>query len=467
MVEISNLGNGKDWSWDDLLPFFKASETMVPPKSSDWAKEHGATFDPAFHGRSGPIRRGFVTWLGESHVPFFKSMNSLGVPTNPDSCSGYNIGVFTLATSIDPETSTRSSPASAYYRPNSRRIRLIDGAKVRKVILVPSTHGTYTAREVEFEKAGRIQRLSAGKEIVLCAGAYENPKILELSGMGNPQHLRALGITPLVDLPGVGENLQDHILIPSSFQLKPGIITGDNLTDPEFARGELVRYKQEGTGQYSSIHSAFSLIPFNRAVSSEKAGEILDLAQSAKCLHAIDYRLQNGQDILHSLQKKWYLDPRQGIFEGHVHARSSDPSDPPKIDPKYLSNKADLQLLIEAVRFAHRVARTEPLASMIVAEADPGPRVLCDDAALSEYIKTNFETAHHPLGTAAMMPRTCGGVVGPDLRVYGCNNLRIADASIIPIQLSAHLQATLYAIGEKAASMILRQHNHQHKRSKL
>lgn len=88
--EISaTLGNGKDWTWDDLLPHFKASETIIAPESQSWAKEHGATFDPSFHGSSGPLKRGFVPWLGESHVPFFKALNNLGVPTNPDSVRVY------------------------------------------------------------------------------------------------------------------------------------------------------------------------------------------------------------------------------------------------------------------------------------------------------------------------------------------------------------------------------------------
>lgn len=86
LSEISDtLGNGKDWRWDDLLPHFKASETVIAPESQAWATEHGATFNPAFHGSSGPLRRGFVPWLGESHVPFFRALNNLGVPTNSDS----------------------------------------------------------------------------------------------------------------------------------------------------------------------------------------------------------------------------------------------------------------------------------------------------------------------------------------------------------------------------------------------
>lgn len=146
------------------------------------------------------------------------------------------------------------------------------------------------------------------------------------------------------------------------------------------------------------------------------------------------------------------------------HASSADPSSPPTIDPGYFSNKADLQVMAQAVRFARKVVQTEPLASLVVAPTDPSPETLDDDAELEKYIKTTLETAHHPTGTAAMMPRNMGGawsmlsnaptmnstheipnapskgVAGPDLRVYGCANLRIADASIIPIQLSAHPQ---------------------------
>ncbi|KIO26242.1 GMC oxidoreductase, partial [Tulasnella calospora MUT 4182] len=498
--EISEtLGNGKDWGWDDLLPHFKASETVIAPDSKAWAQEHGATFDPAFHGSSGPLRRGFVPWLGDSHVPFFKALNNLGVPTNSDSCNGNNVGVFTLATSIDPSTSKRNSSEAAYYTWQSEKIQLIDRALVHKVILGSSSEGnspfqnTSVAVGVQYERNGRVEVLRASKEVVICAGAYETPKILELSGVGDPKRLQRLGVKPLIHLPGVGENLQDHLLVPLSFELKPGIVTGDMLLDPDFAAKELELYKETGKGQYASIHSAFSLLPIAAAVPAERAKKILD--DAIKGIEAASYsdpKVRKGQDVLYGIQKKWYTDPNHGSLEfmhvpqfcavlsskpkpntpylsilslvmhpfsrGCVHTSSSDPKRPPTIDPGYLTNRADLQLMMAAVRFAAHLSRTEPLAPMIVAQTDPLPAVLQDDAALEDYIKRNFETAHHPIGTASMMPREHGGVVGPDLKVYGVANLRVADASILPIQLSSHPQATLYAVGEKAASMILRDH---------
>ncbi|KAG8945692.1 hypothetical protein FRC03_001668 [Tulasnella sp. 419] len=237
---IANLGNGIDWSWDNLLPYFKRSETVIEPPSREWATEHGATFDKTYHGNSGPLKRGFVPWLGESHVPFFKAMNNLGVPTNHDSCSGNNLGVFTLATSIDPDKGTRVSSAVAYFEPNSHRINLIDQAHVQKILLERDERtGLQKAIGVEYERDGKIVSIGASKEVVISAGAYETPKILELSGIGDQQRLEKLGIRPKVHLPGVGENLQDHLLVPSSFEMKKGYVTGDYLSDPEYAANEL------------------------------------------------------------------------------------------------------------------------------------------------------------------------------------------------------------------------------------
>ncbi|KAG8861966.1 hypothetical protein FRB96_002409 [Tulasnella sp. 330] len=489
---IAKLNNTTDWSWDDLLPYFKSCETIVPPTSDTWAQENHATFDPAFHGQSGPLRRGFVPWLGESHVPFFKAMNNLGVPTNHDSNLTAKLlftGKWPLAC-FAPVPDSRLYFAQAHFKLRPDNILLIQGAHVRRILFHPpsTTDGSSgrTAGGVQFEQMGKALTISATREVILCAGAYETPKILELSGIGDRIHLTYIGVETVIDLPGVGENLQDHLLVPTSAELKPGIVSGDCLQDPEFAKKEMQIYKETGGGQYSSIHSAFSLLQPQLVMPDEKANQILALshADGSSSLKHVDPKIQQGMKVLYDLQSKWYADTQHGQFEfmhvpqfctmaassakektpylsilavymrpfsrGRVHASSSDPSSPPTIDPCYFSNKADLQLMIQAVRFARKVVQTEPLASLVVTPTDPSTEVLGDDAELEKYIKTTLETAHHPMGTAAMMPREIGGVVGPDLRVHGCTNLRVADASIIPIQLSAHPQATLYAVGEKA-----------------
>ncbi|KAG9010115.1 hypothetical protein FRB93_004777 [Tulasnella sp. JGI-2019a] len=490
---IANLNDGTDWSWDDLLPYFKACETVVAPKSDAWARENNATFDPVFHGQSGPLRRGFVPWLGESHIPFLKSMNNLGVPTNLDSCSGNNLGVFTLATSIDPSTARRNSSARAHFRIKPENVTLFQGAHVRKITFKSASNGsTRIAKAVEFEQNGEIKIVAASIEVILCAGSYETPKILELSGIGDPDRLAKIGVETLIDLPGVGENLQDHLLVPTSAELRADIVSGDYLSDPDFAKKEMQIYKDTRGGQYSSIHSAFSLLQPQLVMPNDKAEEILATARAdaSSSLKLINPRIRHGVQSLYDLQSKWYADAQHGQFEfmhvpqfcthaasspkdktpylsilavymrpfsrGRVHAISPDPSIPPNIDPCYFSNKADLHLMAQAVRFARKIVQAPPLSSIVVATTDPSTETLDDDAKLENYIKDTLESAHHPTGTAAMMPRELGGVVASDLRVYGCTNLRVADASVIPIQISAHPQATLYAIGEKASAMILR-----------
>lgn len=245
------------------------------------------------------------------------------------------------------------------------------------------------------------------------------------------------------------------------------------------------------------MHSAFSLLQPQLVMSDTIAKDILKSAHvdAASSLEVVNPRVRGGVQALYDLQSRWYADAKHGQFEfmhvpqfctqlassakpstpylsvlavymrpfsrGRAHATCSDPHSPPLIDPAYCSNKADMQLLLESVRFARKIVNTEPLASLVVASTDPSPEVLNDDVLLEEYVKKTFETAHHPLGTAAMMPRELGGVVDTELRVYDVGSLRVADASVIPVQLSAHPQATLYAIGEKVSAMILKARSDQ------
>ncbi|CAE6487067.1 unnamed protein product [Rhizoctonia solani] len=482
LVELGNPG----WGWDDWVPYFSKSETVHPPHDEEWAHENAATIEPELSGTTGPLQRSFAPWLGDTHVPFLKSLERIGVKPNPKANTGYNIGSFTVTTSVDPKTSQRSSSTTTYFEPNAgrRNLHVLTGATVNRVLLrLAGSHGQYRATGAEFIHSRRSYQVGATKEVIVCAGAYLSPVILERSGIGCSKRLQSLGISDLVDLPGVGENLQDHLVVPASYELKDkNTITGDLLRDPEFITQELERYRCEGGGMLASIHSAFSMIPLRTFASDDIINKLDSM------LNRLENDASNsGQKKLLKIQRKWLKDPKRGQLEimhvpefctleasrpaengryvsflnvlmqpvsrGSVHASSSNPLRAPVIDPRYYHDRFDLEMMVAGLKYTQKLANTEPLASLIQRPVDPRPDQM-NGPELEEYAKNLLESAHHPVGSNSMMPREDGGVVDPRLRVYGVANLRVADGSIFPLSMSCHPQATLYALGEKASDMI-------------
>ncbi|KAG8735780.1 hypothetical protein FRC12_017925 [Ceratobasidium sp. 428] len=207
---LQELGN-PGWGWDDWVPYFRRSETLHPPRNDTWALENAATFEPDISGTNGPLQRSFVPWLGDTHIPFIKSLEKLGLRANPRANAGHNIGTFTVTATVDPKNSQRSCATTAYFEPNADRhnLHVLLGAHADRVILRrPAATTLYEASGVEFVHSSTRHRVFATREVVVSAGAYLSPAILERSGIGCPKRLRASNIAPLVDLPGVGENLQ-------------------------------------------------------------------------------------------------------------------------------------------------------------------------------------------------------------------------------------------------------------------
>ncbi|KAG8682376.1 hypothetical protein FRC09_016815, partial [Ceratobasidium sp. 395] len=407
--------------------------------------------------------------------------NDLSFHANPRANAGHNIGAFTVTATVDPKNSQRSCATTAYFEPNANRhnLHVLLGAHADRVILRrPAAATLYEASGVEFVHSSTRHRVFAAREVVVSAGAYLSPAILERSGIGCPKRLRASNIAPLVDLPGVGENLQDHLLVPSSFELKDNTtITGDLVRNAEFSAHELERYKRHGGGMYASIHSAFSMLPLQSFMSPGLMNKAVSSIQES-----IKNASTSGQRKLLEIQHKWFEDPNRGQLEimhvpefctfdasqpkqdgryvsllsvimqplsrGSVHVPSSDPLQPPNIDPRYYNNPVDLDLMTESLKYVQKLANTQPLSSFISKPVDPTPEQL-NGAKLESYARGLLESAHHPVGTASMLPRKDGGVVDSALRVYGVQNLRVADSSIFPLSMSSHPQATLYALGEK------------------
>ncbi|KAF8548623.1 alcohol oxidase [Imleria badia] len=471
------------WDWNTIRNAVNAAEAWTPP--SDYAKLHNADNVAHNHGRHGYVKTTAYSYYYDLVQPFFSTMNKLGVMTNCSEASGDLIGIWTYTASVNPQTNTRSYSTNAYYdRVSSQpNIVCLTGVYVSRVVMSDSKDGVSRALGVEFYSAGQLFSASVRCEVILSAGALQTPQILELSGIGNPNILRKLGIPLKVDLPGVGENFQDHFTVTLGAELHRHHVTVDDLSSEQFAQERLQEYRETRRGMFSSTLSTLVFIPTSTFVPADKM---------KRMLAALDSALQ-VPEIKNSPYKQWYELQRawlenDGVAQleiilfpsythvgctkenakhytmsvflqhawsrGTVHATSTSIFDPPAIDPATLDSPGDIdmEMLLAAVKYAFKVMQTGALGDLTAKIVEPLPT--WSDEQLREYIRAMVKSALHPIGTAAMLPRSANGVVDDELKVYGTANVRVADASIFPIHLGTHPQATLYGVAHRAADII-------------
>lgn len=500
--EWEALGN-QGWGWDSLGPYFRKFHTLVPPDAK--LREHVGInwIDDRVTATSGPIQASFTDSpenpLGKAWVQAFENLGG-GITADP--FSGHSTGAFSCPASVDPATKTRSYSASAYYAPAAQRpnLDLLTGANAREVVLEGST-----ARAVVFTDADGEHQVKAKREVILAAGAFQTPKLLELSGIGDKSLLQKLGIACKVDSPGVGENLQDHLMTGVSFEVADGVMTGDPLVRQEpgvlelfmkmyeehragpLASGALMSYaftpiladaiEKLDAGAQKSLEQAIKDLQNNNdpstSANQRSAAQYLTKLLQAKtestgALFAlpVQVNLHNGPK-----QIGMTTNPVQGNYlsigaalvhplsRGSSHITSADPSSPPAIDPRYLSHPFDAEVYARHLMAVEALAATEPLAALLKPggrRAQPGPggaRVDTVERA-KEYIRATALSNNHPVGTCCMAPREKGGVVDAELKVYGVEGLRVVDSSVMPLIPQANTQTTVYAVAEKAADLI-------------
>ncbi|KAF3922797.1 hypothetical protein AA313_de0207849 [Arthrobotrys entomopaga] len=484
------LGN-KGWGWDRLQPYFRKAETFFLP-TADLKEKHKLDYDTEKHGSHGPIHTSYSKEHGDHHKYWQETLQNLGVERRP-AFDGSNVGVWTGLTSVNPKTIKRSYAASEYYLPVASRenLHVICDSIVREVILEKSNE-QMVATAVRFECNGVEYVAKADSEVIISCGSVQSPLILELSGVGNPDVLKAANIEVKVENRNVGENLQDRLMVAMVYEINSDIPNADDLrSDPKASSVADKEYEEYKTGLRTILPCSFTYLPLNKFMSQ---AEILDLASRANGSQAncdslrdqILVRKMKSEKPLGQMEfvfdaRNWYpvfksedgkrygtmLQMLQYPFStGNLHIpprpagkERTTSDDKPVIDPRYYQEDGSIDHIVMAagLKFGDRITKTNPLSNFVKRRVWPPAMNLEEEEDFFEYVKQHTISDWHPTGTCAMggyLGRKYG-VVDERLKVYGTANLRCIDASIMPIQISCHPQATVYAIAEKGVDMIL------------
>src|SRR5262245_18593296 len=417
----------RGWSYAEVLPYFRRCET--------W--QDGENF---WRGGAGPIGVEWARTRDPLYEAWIAAARAAGFPVTDDYNGGQPEGFGCSQYSI--RNGRRSSAATAYLRPARARknLTVATGVQATRVLL----KGT-RAVGVEYGQKGALTRVEAAREVILAAGAFNTPQLLMLSGIGPADHLRATGITPVVDLP-VGRNLQDHLAVFINFS-RPAAGPFRAAMRLDRMTLAMIRAYLFGTGPGTVVPGGLHAFVKTRP----------DLA-----VPDIEFMFRGAPPDAHlwfPLVRPVYADGfaiRPTLLHpdsrGAVLLRSAHPRDPPRIVGNFLSAPNDLPRLREGFRRARDVAAQQPLDPFRGPETAPGPEAR-GDADIDRYIRSTAITAHHPAGTS---PMGIGpdSVLDPDLKVRGIERLRVADASAMPDLVSAHINACVLMMAEKAADLI-------------
>ncbi|KAI8309181.1 Dehydrogenase citC [Colletotrichum sp. SAR11_59] len=464
------LGNA-GWNWETMIAAMKKSENFTGINTDTYGSE-GV-------GDSGPVKAVINRIIPEHQETWIPTMNTLGIKTNLESLGGNPLGVMYQPSSIDATHYNRSYSANAYIPIAGSNLEILSDTTVVKVNL-EQVGDELQATGVTLQDGTVI---AANKEVILSAGSIQSPGLLELSGIGQASVLNSSGIAQVIDLPGVGENLQDHLRIQSSYQLKPEYTSFDILrSNTTYAAEQLALWNAGEVSLYDYTGSGYTFTTWAQALDNdsqmvalakEAAGEDPSKVDAKK----LEFMTNPAIPQLEVIFSDGYTGVKgypastsplfgKGFFtliaaimhpmsRGNIHINPADTTGKPIINPNYFANEHDLEAAIQAIKYCRKIATTEPMASIWESEYEPGLDVVQTDEQWKEFALNTTLSIFHPVGTCSMLPKEDGGVVDANLKVYGTSNLRVVDASVIPLLVSAHVQTAVYGIAEIAAERII------------
>jgi choline dehydrogenase len=413
------------WRYEDLLPYFKKSE------------DQGRGAD-AWHCVGGPVAVNDLPDRHELCDAFIASAEALGVPRNDDFNGARQEGAgYYQATT---RNGRRSSAATGYLRPALKRpnLRVETLAHATRVLF----NGT-RAVGVEYLQGGKRHQVHAAREVILAGGSFNSPQLLQLSGVGPRALLEQHGIRPLLDAPGVGEDLQDHFYVRTFWRCNRPITLNDDMASLWRRLGIGLRYVLQRRGPLTV--SAGYAAAFVRTRP--------ELARPDAQIYFINFSTAKRGGVLHPFSGfTLSLSQLQVESRGWVRIRSADPKAPPAIRYNYLSTENERRGMVDGLKLVRRLANTAPLAGYVAAEFQPGAKVQSDADWLA-YGRENGDTVFHPT-SSCRMGEDARAVVDGRLRVRGLERLRVIDASVMPTVVSGNTNAAVFALAEKGADLV-------------
>lgn len=421
------LGN-QGWSYEEVLPYFKRSERRI-----------GAG-DDVYRGRDGPLPITDPDWTGPLCEAFISGAAELGIPRNPDYNGAEQLGAGYFQRYI--HHGRRVSMAQAFLHPAIKRgnVELRTDAMATSIVFEGRR-----ATGVRYRRHGIEQTVHARREVIVCAGAINSPKLLQLSGIGPASLLQERGLPVLHPLAGVGENLRDHYTVRMTARAR------NVRTINEVAHGwrlglEIAKWL---AGRPSIIGLSPSLVHVFCKTRPELArGDIQVLFTPASYKPGKNYQVDDAPGMSVGARQQ------RPESRGHVRIANADPMSNPLVQPNYLADPRDQETIVAALKMARRLLQTKALAPYFEAETLPGPTVSSDDEWL-DFARRGGNTAYHMIGTCSMGPAgDPAAVVDAQLRVHGLEALRVVDASVMPRVPSANTLAATLMVAEKAADHI-------------
>lgn len=417
------------WSWRDVEPYFRKLENFA---------EGGAS-----RGKSGPMYLERVKERFPIADAFLAAAAEDGQPFNEDynAADQEGFGYY----QVTQRDGKRWSVVDGYLKPAMarRNLTVLTGSRVVRLELDGAR-----CTGVTYERGGKRETVAAAREVVLCAGAVQNPQLLELSGIGNPDVLAKAGIEPRVALAGVGENYIDHYATRMNWRVR------NTVTLNEMSRGlrltkEVMKYV---AGHKGILTLGTGLVHgFIKTRAELASPDVQFFFVHASYANAATRVLDREPGMTIGVTQ---LRPTS---KGSIHVESADPQAAPSIKPNMLATETDCRTLVEGMKVARRIVERPAMQSYVAHEMSPGKEVQTDEQWL-EFARENGQTIYHPIGTCRM-----GGgddaVVTPDLQVKGVDNLSIADAAVIPEMVSGNTQGAVMMVAEKAADLIIARAN--------